>query len=229
MSNAKRGLRTLGLSLVAAMGLMAFMAASAHAVTWDINGAEIKANETITGKLKAGQTALILVPALSQVIHCTGFNVLEGTLRTDNTGHAKITYTGCTTKIKGVENAGCKPEILAASAKILPILHSGKVYFLVEALTAGQPYAEIHYNEETCALAPLVSVTGTVVFECENAGTGAQKDCKEAASPQLIRPAPPALFLGDPLKMGASAAEIHGKVELSLSGANVGKAFNGLI
>ena len=228
MSNAKRGLKALGLSLMAAMGPMAFTAVSAQAVTWDINGSEIKANETITGKLKAGQTALILIPAQNLVVHCTGFNVNEGTLRTDNTGHAKIAYTGCTTKIKGVESPGCAPEILPAAAKISPILHSGKVYFLVEPLTAGQPYAVLHYDEETCPLA-LASVVGTVVFECENAGSGAQKDCKEAASPQLIRPAPPALFLSDTLKYGLNAAEIHGKVELSLNGPNIGKPFNGLI
>ena len=229
MSNAKRGLKALGLSLMAAMGLMAFTAVSAQAVTWDIGGAEIKANETATGKLKAGQTALLLVPAQNLVIHCTGFTVNEGTIRTDNTAHAKLTYTGCTSKVKGVESPACVPDILPVSAKILPILHSSKVYLLAEPLTAGSNFTVIHMNEDTCALPPLPAVTGSVVFECEDAGTGLQKDCKEPAILQLVRPAPPALFTGDTLKYGLNAAEIHGKAELSLTGGGLGKTFNALI
>ena len=229
MSNAKRGLKALGLSLMAAMGLMAFTAVSAQAFNWDINGAEIKTLETATGKLKSGQTALLLVPAQSLVIHCTGFTVNEGALELDNTAHVKLTYTGCTTKVKGSENVGCKPEILPVSAKILPFLHSSKVYLLVEPLTAGQPFTTIHYNEDTCALPPLVSVSGSVVFECENAANGGQKDCKEAASPQLVRPAPPALFEIDKLQYGLNPAEIHGRAEIALTGVNANKPFNALI
>ena len=231
MSNAKRGLKALGLSLMTAMGLMAFTAVSAQAVTWDINGAEIKANETATGKLKSGQTALLLVPKLNVIIHCTGFTVNEGTIRTDNTAHVKLKYTGCETLINNVAAPLCHPEILEVSAKILPILHpdKGKVYLLVEPLTAGQPFTTIHLLEDICALPPLVTVTGSVVFECENAAGTAQQDCKTEGTPQLIRPAPPTLFETDKLQYGLNTAEIHGKAEISLSGANVGKPFNALI
>ena len=229
MSKAKRGRKALGLSLVAAMGLMAFMATGASAVTWDINGAEIKANENFTGKLKMGQTALLLIPNQKLVIHCTGFTVNQGLIRTDSTAHLKLTYTGCTTKVNGSENAKCKPEILQVSAKILPILHSSKIYLLVEPLTAGQPFTTLHFSEDVCALPPLPTITGSMVFQCENTAGTAQQDCKTATTPQYVGPAPPALFPSDTISYGLNAAELHGKAEISLSGPNAGKTFNALI
>ncbi len=230
MSNAKRGLRAFGLTLVAAMGLMASMAAGASAITWDVGGKEIAGTVTASGKLKSGQTALLLVPAQSLVLHCTGFTVNEGSLLTNNTAHANLKYTGCTTKVKGVESAGCKPEILEVKAKVLPILHTdGLVYLLVHPLTAGQPFTTIHYNEETCALPPLPTVTGSTVFHCENITTGLKLSCSHPKTNILILPADPALFPSDTLQYGLNAAAIHGKAEIFLTGVNAGKEFNALI
>lgn len=231
MRSIKRGLKTLGLALLAAMGLMAFTAVSAQAVTWDINGSEIKAHETFTAQVKSGETILLLIPSKNAVFHCTSIDVEEGLIYNSDPPKAHVGFLllGCETLIKGVKSPGCAPEILLVRATLLPILHSGKIYLLAEPLTGGQPFTTYHFNEATCALPPLPTITGSVVFECENAGTGAQQDCKIGAVAQLLRPAPPELFPSDKILYGLSAAETHSKMEVKLSGANAGKTFNALI
>ena len=230
MRSIKRGLKTLGLALLAAMGLMAFTAVSAQAVTWDINGAEIKAHETFTAKLKTG-TVLLLAPVENVVFHCTTLDVEEGLIYNSDPPKAHIAFffLSCSTKIKGVENANCKPEILLVRAALLPILHNSKIYIRAEPLEVGKPFTTYHFNEETCPLPPLPTITGSLVFECENAAGTAQQDCKIAAATQLLRPAPPGLFPSDGLKYGLNPAETHSKAEVTLTGANIGKSFNALV
>ncbi len=231
MRSIKRGLKTLGLALLAAMGLMTFTAVSAQAVTWDINGAEIKAHETFTAQLKPGQTVLLLAPADNLVFHCTALDVETGLIYNSDPPKAHISFffLNCETKVKGIKNPGCKPEILLVKAILLPILHSGKIYLLAKPLEAGKPFTTYHFNEETCALPPLPTITGSLVFQCENAAGTTQQDCKTAATPQYIGPAPPALFPTDVLKYGLNTAETHSKAEVTLTGANIGKSFNALI
>ena len=232
MSNAKRGLKALGLSLLAAMGLMAFLAAGAQA-TWDINGTEIAANEPINGNFVTGQEGLLLVPAQNLVIHCKTFKIETGSqllalpaLDAD----LNIQYEECKTLVKGSENVGCKPEILLVKALVLIFLHEAnkEIFLLAEPSEAGKPFTTIHYNEETCALPPLPQVTGSVVFECYKEALKLD-DCKTAKIKHLIKPANPALFPSDMLKYGLNAAEIHGEAEVFLNGTFIGKTFNALV
>ena len=230
MRSIKRGLKTLGLALLAAMGLMAFTAVGAQAVTWDINSSEIKAHESFTAQLKPGQTVLFLVPTDNLVFHCSALDVETGLLYNSDPPKAHISFffLNCETKVKGVAAPGCKPEILLVKAVLLPILHSGKVYLLAEPLT-GSIFTTYHYNEETCALGPLPSISGSFVFQCENAAGTVQQSCSTAAATQYIGPAPTALFPSDGLKYGLNTAETHSKAEVTLSGANIGKTFAALV
>ena len=228
MSHSRRVFKRLCASLSAALGLLAFLAVGAQAVTWDVEGKEIGANVTFTSKLVSGTTMLLLVPAQNLVIHCTGMNTEEGTLRTDNTGHGLYIFFGCTTKVKGAESGGCKPEILVWRVKYLPILHAGKVYLLLESLTSGQPISTIHYNEETCALPPLPTVTGHVVFECIPLFGGVPLTCSHWAIIHRLKPAPKALF-GGTLSYGLNEATLEADIEMSLTGANAGKTFGALV
>ncbi len=229
MSNAKRGLRAFGLTLVAAMGLMAFMAAGASAQEkWDLNGVKIASNITASGNLVAGQEGLLLVEALKMVIHCKKFTVEEGSLRTDNTAHAKLKYSECHTFVKGVLAPECHPNILQVSAKIKPVLHNSKVYLLAEPLTAGSNFTVIHFLEDKCALPPSSAVKGTVAFECYT-GALVAADCKTSRVKQLIKPVVNQALHGDALLYGLNAAIIHGEAEVFLTGADTGIAFNALI
>ena len=222
MTHARRGLKTLVLSLLAALGLMA---AGAQAVTWDVAGKEIAANVTGGGKL-IGE-GIMLVPSQSLVFRCTTVTTVEATLRTDNTGHGKFTYSGCKVFIKGVENPGCAADLLPVTGKLLPILHSGRTYFLIEPLTAGQPFTVVHFPEDTCALPPLPIVTGSYVGECIDVSLK-PVDCKEAKVVHYIQPAPEALFPTDELKYGLNKTIPHGEGEVFLTGANEGKTVNAL-
>ena len=227
MSNAKRGLRVLGLSLLAAMGAMVFMAAGASAASFDVNS-QSGLHATATGALK--EEALLLIPGQSNlVIHCATATVTEGLIYADGTkAHATINYSNCKTLVEGKENVKCAPGILPVKVKILPITHSGKSYLLVEPLTAGQPFTTFHYNEDTCALPSLPTVTGSVVFECEN-GSLVQESCATLKVIRLIKPAPAALFPTDTIKYGLFAATLEGEAEVSLTGAHTGQSFEVLV
>ena len=229
MSNAKRGLKALGLSLLAAMGLMAFLAAGAQA-TWDLEGIEIIKDIPVGGNFVAGQEGLLLVPTQNLVIHCKKFTIEKALLLKLPAldADADLKYEDCKTLVKGVENAGCKPEILPVKALLLPFLHNGEIYILAEQQTGVPNFTVIHYNEETCALPPLPAVTGSVVFECYKEALKLD-DCKNSLAIHLIRPAPPALFPTDTLKYGLNAAEIHGEAEVFLTGEDLNKKWNALV
>ena len=224
MSNTKRGLRALGLSLMAATGLMVFMAAAASAAPLFEIGHVPNLHATATGALKT--EGLLSVPGQSNLlIHCATGTVTEGLVYADGTkAHATINYSNCKTLVEGKENAKCVAQILPVKVKLLPIAHSSKTYVLAEPLTAGQPFTTIHYNEETCALPSLPTVTGSVVFECED-GSLVQESCATLKlGTRLIKPAPAALFPTDTLKYGLFAATVEGEAEVTLTGAHTGLA-----
>ena len=224
MRDTKRGLKALGLSLLAATGLMVFMAAGASAASFNVNG-KSGLHATASGGLIV--EVLLLVPGQSNlVIHCAEAVVTEGLVYADGTKvHVTISYSGCKTLIEGKENAKCVAEILPVKAKLLPIAHNGKSYMLAEPLTAGQPFTTIHYNEETCALPSLPTVTGSVVFECED-GSLVQESCATLKSVRLIRSAPAALFPSDTLKYGLFAATFDERAEVFLTGEHSGQSIS---
>ncbi len=231
MSCANLLLRSTCLSLMMLLGSMVAMTAGSMATTWDYkNGLEIKTTETVSGNLVAGTTMLFLVPAQSVVIHCTGFTVTEGTLLLNNTAHAKLQFTGCSTKIKGKDSRECQPEILPIAAKIKPLLHNSKVYLLAESLTAGANLTVIHYNEELCTQLPVLpAISGSIVFECYT-GALVEADCKTPRVKQLIRPASAQALFGDTLRYGLNEAFLHGEAEVFLTTFGlVGSNWNALI
>ncbi len=231
MARRTCSLRVFALPFLAALGFITLPVASAQAFNWDLEGKEITANTPFGGNIVPGTTLLYLIPAQNLVIHCSTFTFEEGTFRTDNTAHAKISTTGCTTKVKGVESAGCKPTLLPMIVKMKPILHGGRVLLLVESLTAGQPLDRFHFSEETCALPPLPELKGTFVFECYT-GALVAADCKTGRVTQHIRVVSEKLAseLGDDLRYSLNPAVIHLEAELFLSGAgDVGKTWAALI
>lgn len=226
--NVKRGIRVLGLMLTTAIALLASTAVSASAFNWDLNLKEISSNVSLTGNIVAGTQALLLVPAQSIVVHCTGFTVEEGVLRTDNTAHVRLKYTGCHIFIKGILYRICEPEILSVTAKIKPVLHNSKVFFLAEPLTSGKPFTVLHYNEATCALPPLPEIKGSVLLECYT-GKLVAADCKDDREKHLIKPVENQALLEDALIYGLNSATLHGEAELYLTGSDSGKLWNALI
>lgn len=235
MSYRKNGLKALGLSFLAALGLMAFMAVSAQAAAqFDLveGGVEKAIGSTVgfSGNLRAGQEALLLAPTQKLVIHCTTVAVDDGLLFTTGFAHAGLLYSGCITKQNGTTLAKCVPTIPQVNVEVKPILHNGIVYLLAQPLDLGANFVSITYPDPNCVLLDN-NVTGSVVFECEN-GTLGNRSCSLLAVKQLIKPAATALFKGDPyldeLRYGANEAFLDGEAEVFLTGANSGKEWNAL-
>ena len=198
MTHARHGRKALGLLFLIAISLLGYMTSSAEALAWDVEGKEIGANVEFSGQAVAGTTSLLTTTAAGAkiVFHCTGLTITEGTLvAATHVAHVSIQYSGCSTKVNGVESASCAPEILPVKALItailisLPIVHVGdtRTYFLVAPLTPGSAFTSIHFGAK-CAL-PLITVTSSIVFECYE-GKLVPADCKTSKVTQLIKPVP---------------------------------------
>lgn len=238
MRNRKYGLRALGLSFLAALGLMAFVAASAQALVWDLNLKEITQEVEFDGNQKG--VGLLLVPNQNIVIHCATGTISEGRLRLDNTAHATLEFSSCLTLQNGVNLKNCGDEvagginILPTKVKIKPVLHTtggnGHIYLLASPLS-GATFTSIHYGAG-CAL-PLTNVGGTLLLECEN-GSLVHEDCKNDKKVHLIKPVGNQALLASPdgpdgLKYGLNDAILDGEAEVLLTGADKEQFFNALV
>lgn len=235
----KHGLRTLGLCLMAALGLMAFSSV-AQAAEWYINGVTLKKTETISGKNTTEQLFEMQLGKSKNVIifHCQKLTIDEGRIfgneeEHPGTGLVTFLYTSCPTLLNGIAWS-CKPvEPIQLKARILLILHEGKTYLLVEPDT-GTSFGELgfRFGEESClATGPI---TGEMVYQClEPAGTPV--DCATSRVTQLLSPASSAIFngatlpLAQGLKWGSNLMTLNGSMALELSGVNIGKPWGGTV
>ncbi len=233
MRNGRRVLKAFALSLMAALGLMAFTAAGTQAAhVWDVAAQPIATDVLIDGNLKGNDEARLLIPGLLTEIRCLKMDVeLDSRLRTTGDILAFLLYLECHTFVKHILSA-CTPEILLVKAKLLPFLHNNVIKLLATP-DDGANFTQIHYNEELCALPPLISITGSYVFECETLA-GVLRNCKTASSTQLLRPASEALMLSlytaDTLKYGLNTAFLDGRAEIFIhaKSPSAGQSFNAL-
>jgi hypothetical protein len=155
MSLRKHGLKVLGLSLMATLGLLAFSASAALATDSGVfleNGSAITSLKTATGEVDVlGQ---LQVPNSNVEIDCTGFNVSQGDLLGSGVGegagvgHVELLYTGC----KGyalsplAEQKNCKlyETALSKAKKENAGNIVAKGLALVFLHTDGTPYVRLH-------------------------------------------------------------------------------------
>ena len=153
MNYRKHGLKALGLSFLAVLGLMAFTATAAQAsglvlvLKADKIGSLPKPFTVgITGRehnaLAANSRLLIL--GLNFEIFCHTAVVSEGTLTDKGSGHATITFQTCLAQglVAGTDTltgAICEIPNIVAKTKYLVILHSGNVKLVPDnaVLVAG--------------------------------------------------------------------------------------------
>ena len=232
MKHRKHGLRALGLSSVAVLGLMAFMAAGAQA--------EAKFLYLEKGVLKtlAGEsepfTSLhtdiaLSVPAKNLRILCPRVlsNIGSRLLGTNLTpfggvGHGEVNFLECKSFLisTGAEQKNCVPRSPAAPAGeirtaglVKLILHpANNTMMLFEKLIA--PLATIQFPE-LCALFTEGTLTGSLVAECgelKPALTFLGGNCATHRVTQLLKSVSEALAkeLGDALKFGSSPAFVEG-------------------
>ena len=219
----KHGLRALGLSFLAVLGLMAFMAAGAQAnflYLLTVNGAvdDVGANVP-TVKAHTPGTLLLLGLNLEIVCQKVGQDTTAPVtlLAASTVAHGHLLFKECETwsvkkeaeKIVLVALQGkCKPwspgtpkesgEILAGGLAQL-LLHEGKNYVLVKPLDK-KPFTIIELPE-TCALAESSEVTGEAVLDCGELDNSVPPkfvggDCATHRVTQLLQQNPSATLFG---------------------------------
>jgi hypothetical protein len=231
--------KTLGLCLMAALSLMAFVGATQASALWLESGATITSklpgNAKIVGLENEHAVAhLVLVtPAKELEILCKAATALEGQLLSGTVlVSGKLSFSECQTFQKKVLSPGCKPSEPIVTEKILAhlILHpAGELtYVLIEPEAPATKFALFDFNEETCAL-PDTNIAGSVAAEClgeewQLMATTKVDYCLSELKNHLITEAPRALFPSDVLKYGANETFIRGVLNVFL---NTGNAFSG--
>lgn len=241
-------LRMLGLGLMAALSLMAFVGATQASALWLESGATIASNLPGNAKIVGlepateGGTAgavhgVLEVPAKELEILCAEGKANEGQLLSGTVLVSGILeFSKCETFQKKVLSKGCTPKEPIVTTKILAhlILHpTGELTYALLEPESGTKFALIDFNEETCAL-PDTEVTGSVVAECLGEKYELMKNnptvdyCLQELANHLITEAPRALFtkeeggkkVGDILKYGANEAFIKGVLNVFLNTGN---------
>lgn len=235
MNYRKQGLRVFGLSILAVLGLMAFMAGGAQA-NWLIEtaGKELKENASV--EVTQVGTGKLIVEKKNIEFQCSTLTSKELKLVASSAkGEGSVEFSGCkafSPPGSGKESKNCNPinQPIKASGLVLVVLHEGKNYLLFEE-NGATPFATVKVGE-LCALVETSNVTGDLTAECGDLeGTPVAwvfLDCSNMAVLHLIRPAPAALF-PNKLKFGANEAKLEGEASVILIGALLGKPFGGEI
>ncbi len=238
MNLKKHGLKVLGVSLIAALGLMAIGAVGAQAAgEWKIGGKTMSelglASETYTAKLEPGVNALYLVKTLNIEIKCSTIHVLLGDILPSGIVDLKLTFLGCKVfddsakeselTACSIKSAGQATEVIETQQiKGLIILHGGKNYSLTTP-SSGLTFTTVELIGASCAPKGSYPIAGTTVVEI-----GAE------AKELLLTPVkePEALFpevsgKKDGLKFGENKAFLAGAAVAELTGAKKGSAWTG--
>jgi hypothetical protein len=269
----KYGLKILGLALMAAVGLMAFSATAALAVSLEL-GDKFYSNNEAAGKFLVNSGTVsptgattqavagkqigagrLLIPGKAAELNCLKGEITTATVdneyenfvtaKKEAFGHGSgtILFKECTTEqikedeLTGVKLTKCVPNFattpgeITANVLLLAKKHEKLTYLLAvpkvtsaatakanEELTSS--FANIKFNEETCALPPNVNVTGSLVTKAPVAD--AVKPVLEIKSWELVagvvKPSAEQVLLGAKLKFGANEAFVEAKAEAELVG-----------
>jgi hypothetical protein len=219
----KHGLKVLGLSLLAALGLTAMSTAAAQAGSEIlVNEAALVGEKAISGSIATGE---ILTTEIPIKISCTG-GVFLGTIKNVSKvgeGKVQILFTGCT--LPGLEPS-CQiyeelpklaPKSILATGEFKLIVHEEKHYLLVKGLGESESFADFVVLDplllERCFLDEgHYGVRGLAVLGLPDILTLAKLHKIETLEPELTAKLFPShklvfydVFGGDHLKSGTSA------------------------
>jgi hypothetical protein len=246
MRNSKHGLKALVLSMMAALGVMAFAATAQaqhstelhalalHAATLNTNplsdgGSAGTFSINLSGVLLAelaakqiSETGELLVAARNLVVRCTGFSLGAGShLNTTTDAKVNATFTGCVSLSHDTLEplSGCEFKELGtikAEALVLAKLHGGQLYILFEPVEKE--------GEDTFSVPSYKGGQGCVL-PLNNPITGslvARVDAEEAVKQLVLFDEAIQLLLGDVLKYGSAlqTAYVKGHAEVELVGVH---------
>lgn len=234
----RKGLRALGVSVVAAMGLMALMATGAQA-NWQVldpEGTIVEPDVTLGAEAHTTSITMV-VPAKELEFLCKKLEPDPSAplllLEKSTVGHGHIIFKECITLSKGVEQTKCKPvEPILAGGLVELVLSSSVNLLLFKPLT-GKPFTTINIPE-TCALTSTSDVTGTLHAECgklEPANTFVAVNCSTHEVNHLIRATANQAATGDGLFFGKNEAKLSGIAKTFINGPElyVGKKWGGVV
>ncbi len=230
MNQRRHGLKVLGVSLIAALGLMAFGAAGAQASgEWRIGGKTMSelglTEETVTGKIEPETKGKLLVKALNLYITCPTIHV-NGVLLVGPPAsvHGTTTFLTCTVRsispdepltACGVKSTGEAAGVIKTAKINGEVILSGAENIVLFKPSSGTTFTTIELTGEGCASKGLYLIPGTSVFKL-----GAE------AKEMLILSLPE--FAGDGLKFGEPKALFDAAGLVELSGAKKGSAWTGV-
>ncbi len=224
MRSNKLRIRAFGLTVMAALGLVAFTAVAAQAENLTDGGKEglfqiLGSSALVTGATLTGKSEghiRILEPSRNLTILCGTLDFLEGKFLNDKEALVKILYLECVPLVFGEETekiAGCNlvggditTTLLALAKK-----HEGKPYILLE----GDPttIGTIEYESgKGCPLPLKSTIVGSVVGEVKTVGVTQLVQFNETIQ-KLFQ---------DKINYGTNELILDASLVLELTGAHVG-------
>lgn len=226
----KHGIKVFGLSLLAALGLMALTATGAQAGEYTVEGktftSKAIASETVSGG--TSETSKILVPGLSLTIECKKGKV-SGSILLGGVTHLTTLLEECsvegnklckTYETKAKMETGSEPGFLTGSGLGETVLMGGVHWWVI--LIKMTIYFEKSTKGCTLPLEEVLEGCWTLKIPTFLIPSIIQKFLK------LFQFELETLFPSNVLKYGNQTAWLDGgELSLSLSGANTGKTWGG--
>ena len=233
MRDRKFGLKALGLALMAALGLMAFMAVAAQAETLPdggktgkflVQGEAALAKTGVTFSTTQIGTGTLLVPTRVDILCKKG--TVTGEFKTtepiglEALGSAE--FTECTAwqpvalGATHTTSAKCtvKEPIIVEKARALPKLHEGEPY--VELEEDGAVFTTVFLEGPECILTKKNEITGATHALVEGSGTA---EPKLILSEEIAKLFQPSTTTGTHLKFGGLDAYIDATAQAKLTDA----------
>jgi len=174
MNHKRYSLKAFGICLVTALCLMAVSAVGAQAATWLESGTTIVTLLPIESEKDSAVYIFhweILV-GMPTLVECANLTLTNGNLHPDGTATGTLSFTGCTTKIKGVTNPACAPkEPISVAAKVEQYLHTpsggtAEQLFLFSPADGTLKLAAIKFDktEVECPIGPY-QLSGHIIFK----------------------------------------------------------------
>jgi hypothetical protein len=222
MRNSKHGLRALGLSFFAALGLMAFTAAVAQAGNGIFTvGGSPATTQAINGAIKA--LGAILIPSKNLQLLCHKGTIVSANFLNSKEALGKILFEECLVlTLKSEEIAGCHITNglhVTSTFLVLAVLHNGNLFLLFEPDAASPlelttQYTAVTFEKNKGCVLPLSNpVKGSVSAEVT---TGLESNLPLIEFSHAIQ-----LLTGDGLHYGTSAAFIDGGATVETPGKSV--------
>ncbi len=224
--NYQRGLKALGLSILAALGLMVTTAGGAQASgTFLIQGLAPPWTHLITGAGENNLDSYLLILKLNVKISCHAVS-LTGTIKNTGHGHVSFKLSSCLVTDSASESVGCTlAEPIEFRYLVLAILHNSKPYLLFSPLD-GLAGGTIKASGEFCTLPKEATIKGSFVTWISNPdGDDVTKLISTKAIPPAQKPTMLELFPGDALMYGSHVMHLIFDANVALAGPGEGRAW----